>query len=789
LVINEKQQSIVSDVTSNIKKSDQNIKQLNTDFSNTKPINSSGLVTQEDVRLSLSAKEQKTWDRMSNRKKEKIVKKINKELDRDLRLGEDGNSIFELPDEESTSNGSAKSYINSKRYQIEPKKRRSLENRINDNALESSDEDKAIETKLRTKINASGKTAKLKETAIASSAARRIKEKKSEESYRNNNYSGVNSASLDATTRGLKNTGRDIGSGLRGVKKLTEKANGYSQRQISERTSAIKKIASKEVHGQVSLDSDIKRINIFSSIKDKPFAYQSMRSSATPAGTMTIASSEAPIISSLNTATQITKEAATKIITVIVHAVSGITLTFLPILLAIILLVTLVVMILGGVKEEEVKLSGSYITGVVNVSDDVLAFEPTIRKYCEKYSDNKIDMTQYVHLVMAVMMQESGGDAENYPDVMQCSESGVAKQLYGIPTGRNTITDPEISIECGVIYLKSQLLTAKVESAGDLNNIKTALQCYNYGGEFYGYMKNKGYDYWTEEISKSFQIFKGGRYGDRLYPEHVLKYYSVTKASGGGSYIWPLPGSQSSYNISSGFGWRICPFHGKEFHPAIDISASTGTPVYASASGTVIIARTRNSFGNSISIEHSGNVYTMYNHLSSINVKEGDTVKKGDLIGKVGSTGDSTGPHLDFRVYDGENNSTAAVNPIDWINSHQSSEGDDIVEYALQFVGNPYVWGGNSLTNGVDCSGFTQQVYKHFGYSLPRVAEAQSKVGAIVSTSELQPGDLIFYGSPVGHVAIYIGDGKVVHASNPSDGIKISNVFYRTPTVCRRIID
>jgi uncharacterized protein YgiM (DUF1202 family) len=106
-----------------------------------------------------------------------------------------------------------------------------------------------------------------------------------------------------------------------------------------------------------------------------------------------------------------------------------------------------------------------------------------------------------------------------------------------------------------------------------------------------------------------------------------------------------------------------------------------------------------------------------------------------------------------------------------------------LVQYALQFVGNPYVWGGTSLTNGVDCSGFTMQVYAKYGISLPHSSKAQPNSGRRISSSEAQPGDLFFYGSgnTINHVAIYIGGGRVVHASNHRDGIKISNAFYRTP--------
>ena len=117
-----------------------------------------------------------------------------------------------------------------------------------------------------------------------------------------------------------------------------------------------------------------------------------------------------------------------------------------------------------------------------------------------------------------------------------------------------------------------------------------------------------------------------------------------------------------------------------------------------------------------------------------------------------------------------------------------SGDGSYIVDYAKQYVGNPYVYGGNSLTNGVDCSGFTQQVFGDNGISLARTAADQSQGGQDVSMDDLQAGDLLFYdnGGYVGHVAIYCGDGTVVHASNEETGITISDANYRTPVSAKR---
>ena len=115
----------------------------------------------------------------------------------------------------------------------------------------------------------------------------------------------------------------------------------------------------------------------------------------------------------------------------------------------------------------------------------------------------------------------------------------------------------------------------------------------------------------------------------------------------------------------------------------------------------------------------------------------------------------------------------------------------EMVEYAKQFLGNPYVWGGSSLTKGTDCSGFTMSIYKKYGVKLSHHAATQAKEGTKISKSDLQPGDLVFYADSSGsinHVAMYIGGGQVIHASSPTTGIRINKINYRTPVKYVRIL-
>lgn len=124
---------------------------------------------------------------------------------------------------------------------------------------------------------------------------------------------------------------------------------------------------------------------------------------------------------------------------------------------------------------------------------------------------------------------------------------------------------------------------------------------------------------------------------------------------------------------------------------------------------------------------------------------------------------------------------------------YDTAKGNEIVEYALRFQGLRYVYGGNSLTTGTDCSGFVKLIYAHFGYKLKRGARGQLSNGRAVSKSELKPGDLVFYnsdgGSKVSHVAIYIGNGKIIHESTPKSGCVVASVNCMHYVTARRIIN
>lgn len=152
------------------------------------------------------------------------------------------------------------------------------------------------------------------------------------------------------------------------------------------------------------------------------------------------------------------------------------------------------------------------------------------------------------------------------------------------------------------------------------------------------------------------------------------------------------------------------------------------------------------------------------------------TSSKNNTSGSSSSAATSKDNGSSSSSSSGSSGSSVSYNPT----------GQSVVNYACQFVGNPYVWGGTSLTNGADCSGFIMSVYAKFGVSLPHFSGAMAGCGRGVSYSEAMPGDIICY---AGHVAIYMGGGQIVHASNAKDGIKISgNAAYRPIVAVRRVL-
>ena len=285
----------------------------------------------------------------------------------------------------------------------------------------------------------------------------------------------------------------------------------------------------------------------------------------------------------------------------------------------------------------------------VNLSADVIALMPQISAACQTHS-----IPEYAPLVAAVMMQESGGRAEAVGgDVMQCAEG------MGLPVG--TPVSVEESINFGTGIIARNLREAGAAGPTDIPGISLALQGYNFGNGYISWALARGG--YSKENAREFSEWQAAAhgwsgYGDIEYVDHVLRYYQVSVGGMGdasaiadGRFAYPLPGH----------AWDTYPGH-----KGIDISFPNcyGEPVYAVAAGTVRYTQDgwtpahgvggMWSFGNSVFIEHGDGWISAYGHLSALAVASGETVTQGQLIGYIGSTGESTGPHLHLALYHNE---------------------------------------------------------------------------------------------------------------------------------------
>ena len=282
----------------------------------------------------------------------------------------------------------------------------------------------------------------------------------------------------------------------------------------------------------------------------------------------------------------------------------------------------------------------------VGLSDDVLALMPQISAACQTHG-----IPEYAPLVAAVIMQESGGRvADVGGDVMQCAEG------MGLPVG--TPVSLEESINFGTSIIATNLRLAGVAGPTDIPAISLALQGYNFGNGYISWALARGG--YSKENAREFSEMQAAAhgwsgYGDIDYVDHVLRYYQVSVGGMGaasaiadGRFAYPFPGHT----------WDTYPGHN-----GIDISFANcyGEPVYAVAAGNVRYTQDgwtpahgvggMWSFGNSVFIEHGDGWVSAYGHLSALAVASGETVTQGQLIGYIGSTGNSTGPHLHLALY------------------------------------------------------------------------------------------------------------------------------------------
>ncbi|EAW7215131.1 peptidase M23 [Listeria monocytogenes] len=294
--------------------------------------------------------------------------------------------------------------------------------------------------------------------------------------------------------------------------------------------------------------------------------------------------------------------------------------------------------VFGGGSEEPTTPSN---LPPAKVSEAVLQYQSTFVEAMKEYGVSEA----YLPLLLAMCMQESGGEGS---DVMQSSESKSGKI--------GTITNPRESIFQAVKYFASLIESAKLSGPQDENRLMVVVQAYNYGGGFIGYVDKNGGRY-SQPLAQGFSQLMAMKmgwsgYGDPLYIEHVWRYLAkdeegTTNTPGSGEFKIPV----NNPVITSGFGPRW-----GTSHRGIDFGQPIGTPIGASQEGTVEFASFGQSgsgfggFGNVVLINHHNGYWTLYGHMSVLRTTVGQKVKVGQIIGEVGSTGDSTGPHLHFEI-------------------------------------------------------------------------------------------------------------------------------------------
>ncbi len=301
-----------------------------------------------------------------------------------------------------------------------------------------------------------------------------------------------------------------------------------------------------------------------------------------------------------------------------------------------------------------------YLYGTYSLNNDLISSE--VYKYSElvMYYAKLHDVEQFIEVIYAIMMTESGG---RVVDVMQSSECEF-NTLY--PRQPNGITDTEYSIDVGIKYFAKALNMANCNSPVDKNKLSLALQGYNYGTGYITWASSN-YGGYSINNAKEFSQIQKNKLGVSVYgnPNYVSKVFSYYGNFSGGVFGSPFLGIDWRAYITSEFGYRSDPFTGEtKYHNGLDIGLPLGTPINSVEGGEILsIQKSNSGYGNTITIKHDNGIESFYAHLDKILVNEGQEIIKGEVIGLVGSTGRSTGPHLHLEI---RLNGTR-LNPRDYI--------------------------------------------------------------------------------------------------------------------------
>lgn len=405
---------------------------------------------------------------------------------------------------------------------------------------------------------------------------------------------------------------------------------------------------------------------------------------------------------------------------------------------------------------------------------EVEQYRSTVDSLADSYG-----LLGFTDAVLAIIRVETGGEGT---DPMN---AGDKPENTKYPQERGAIEDPNYSIQCGMKALKRIFDTTGVTGYIDTPKLLIAYQAYHFDPGYIAYAQTAGG--YSSENAKEYQNKYNLPYYYRPAFATLVQQYVSYITAGIDTYIYPM----ADYIISSHFNTTGT---GTVFTTKADKSQ-----VNYIAAGTITSVSYNNGIYE-ITVETNTNTEITYHGLNKISdtVLENATVVTGNHLGLIDQKGSSltitvkkNGEYVDLEklieeslenIQDSESNSGIGND----INVPLTGPGSDIVNFAKQFCGKiPYVWGGTSLETGVDCSGFTLRVYEHFGYSLPRTSVSQSNMqgtrvltGGALTPQNLQLGDLIFYYNPslgrVGHVAIYAGNGTIVHAASERSGLLIS---------------
>lgn len=332
------------------------------------------------------------------------------------------------------------------------------------------------------------------------------------------------------------------------------------------------------------------------------------------------------------------------------------------------LLIIIIIVVMAGGKNEIMQQQSSSIPDNV-YSDAVISYKTQVIEEC---MNNNIQ--EYAEVVLSMMQILTAG---NGTDPMMATYK-VTNKKYSPENGME-IEDPIYSIKAGVEEIAWLIKKIDIKSPDDTEKLKLLLAAYI---SERGILNDMGETYDKSVLEKYIQDNKLDAHGAYAgFPEEVIGLInsvsidSSGNVSSNGGFIWPLP--EEYKTISSPFGYRNCPYHGPELHPGIDIPAPMRTPVYASKAGKVTTAMYHSSLGNYIVIAHDDGTKSQYNHNEQLLVSSGQRVQQGQIIAKVGSTGSSTGSHLDFRIFiKGQ-----AVDPIPQIGKGNSNNGSGGLEY------------------------------------------------------------------------------------------------------------